>query len=196
MRVAIIPARGGSRRIPRKNIRLFHGKPIIAYSLEAARKAFVFDAVWVSTEDQEIAEVAIQHGANALYRPASLAQDEIGTQEVMQHAVRTLGVDDVACCIYPCAPLIKPATLRDAYHALLNSERDYIVPVGTWLRDPGQFYMGRAEAFLNDRPLVSPRTGLIRVDEETDCDINTEEDWVRAETLYRKAHPADGAQDA
>ena len=76
MRVAIIPARGGSRRIPRKNIRPFHGQPIIAYSIEAA--SMVFGQVWVSTEDAEIAETAHKLGAFVLYRPRALAADVIG----------------------------------------------------------------------------------------------------------------------
>lgn len=192
MRVAIIPARGGSRRIPRKNIRPFHGKPIIAYSIEAAQNSRIFDRVWVSTEDTEIAEVAIAHGAHVLYRPAALAKDEVGTQEVMQHAVVTLGVDDIACCIYPCAPLLTYQTLWRARDALLDEKRHraYVVPVGVWLRDPGQFYMGKADCFRHDIPLLGPDTALLPVDADTDCDINTEEDWARAEQLFEKRKAA------
>lgn len=187
MKIAVIPARGGSRRIPRKNIRLFHGKPIIAYSIEVANRSMLFDRVWVSTEDSEIAEVATAHGANALYRPRELAKDEVGTQEVMKHAVIALGVDDVACCIYPCAPLLKDFSLRSALRLLTDgTPRDYIVPIGTWLRDPGQFYMGSADAFREGRPLIGKETGLVRIDPSTDCDINTEEDWLRAEQLYKE----------
>lgn len=187
MRVAIIPARGGSRRIPRKNIREFHGKPIIAYSIEAARAA-LFDQVWVSTEDQEIAEVAIAFKAHVLYRPLDLARDEVGTQEVMKNALAAMPGAEVACCIYPCAPLLRPNVLRRALE-LLVGDRNYIVPVGVWLSDPGQFYIGRADAFRRGVPLIGPGTCLMQIDPGTSCDINTEEDWKRADAMYAALQP-------
>ncbi len=192
MRAAIIPARGGSRRIPRKNIRLFHGKPILGYSIEAART--VFDQVWVSTEDVEIAEVAHKLGALVLYRPRELAQDAVGTQEVMRHAVGAIAAAEVACCIYPCAPFLRPRVLYQALQLLAENERRYyVVPVGQWLSDPGQFYLGRAEAFREGRMLVGAGTVLMQIDPRFALDINTEEDWQRAAALYEQLEPYEKA---
>ena len=108
--VAIIPARGGSQRIPRKNIRSFCGKPIIAYSVEAARKTGLFDEIIVSTDDKEIAEVAKQYGASVPFmRAAAIADGVTGVMAVVAHALRELGEDqyDNVCMIYAIAPLLR-----------------------------------------------------------------------------------------
>ena len=112
MNVAIIPARGGSKRIPKKNIKDFLGKPIIAYSIEAAISTNLFDKVIVSTDSDEIAEVAINYGAEAPFlRPKELADDFTGNHKVMRHAINwlenTTGKINYTCCIYPAAPLIE-----------------------------------------------------------------------------------------
>ncbi len=188
MNVAIIPAKGDSTRIPRKNIKMFFGQPIMAYSIQTAQASGLFDRVIVSTDDDEIDAIARQFGAEPLRRGPELSADNVGTQEVVQNALQTLWATgyapDAACCIYPCAPMLKPETLKRAYEMLLVAERDFVVPVATWLRDPGQFYMGRAEAFRQGRPLISVRTGLLVIDPATECDINVEDDWVRAEEMY------------
>ena len=88
MRLAVIPARGGSKRIPRKNIKTFHGKPMIAWSIQAALGSGCFDEVWVSTDDAEIAQVAQEYGAKVPFlRPEELSNDFATTADVMQHAV-------------------------------------------------------------------------------------------------------------
>lgn len=191
MSVCIIPARGGSRRIPRKNIKLFHGKPIIAYSIETALQSGIFDRVIVSTEDREIAETAARYGAELNLRPARLADDDIGTQEVAQQVLRDL--DDVnikyACVLYATAPMLRTDTLEAAYELLASNQHrgtNYVVPVATWLRDPGQFYFGTTQAFLSGRPLLSRWTTMLPIDPSTECDINTPEDWERAERMYLK----------
>lgn len=117
MNVAIIPARGGSKRIPRKNIKLFHGKPMIAYSIEAALKSGCFDKVIVSTDDQEIAEVAKQYGAEVPFiRPAAISDDHATTMDVIQHAIEwyeTQGVTiDKLCCIYATAPFVSSRDIQ------------------------------------------------------------------------------------
>jgi N-acylneuraminate cytidylyltransferase len=114
--LALIPARGGSKRVPRKNIRDFCGKPMIVWSIEAARTAGLFARIVVSTDDAEIAEVARDHGAEVPFvRPAELADDHAGTVPVILHAIRTLedaGQSfDHVCCIYPAAPLVQPDDL-------------------------------------------------------------------------------------
>ena len=123
MRIAIIPARGGSKRIPRKNVRAFAGKPIIAYSIEAAQHSGLFDNVIVSTDDEEIAQVARDFGAATPFmRPPELSDDYTGTTAVVAHAVKQVqrhGREvDAACCIYATAPLIAVDDLR-AGHARL-----------------------------------------------------------------------------
>ncbi|WLA54293.1 pseudaminic acid cytidylyltransferase [Bradyrhizobium diazoefficiens] len=127
MKIAVIPARGGSKRIPRKNIRPFCGKPIIAYSIEAAQKSGLFDEIIVSTEDEEIAEVARQFGATAPFvRPKEIADDFTGTNAVVKHAVGWFaerGTDIThACCIYATAPLIQVRFIREGYERLIGSD--------------------------------------------------------------------------
>ena len=110
--VAIIPARGGSKRIPRKNIRPFVGKPIIGYSIEAALQSQLFDRVIVSTDDAEIASVAKAYGAEVpFFRPAELADDFTGTNAVVKQCLEWLNTQkypvDYACCIYATAPFVQ-----------------------------------------------------------------------------------------
>jgi pseudaminic acid cytidylyltransferase len=134
MRLAVIPARGGSKRIPRKNIKPFHGKPIIGYAIDAALSSKAFDSVIVSTDDAEIAEVAKAHGADLPFiRPPELADDHTPTVPVIAHAIRTcdeLGwkVEDV-CCIYPGAPFISTDDLRTAHEQLVTTGAHYVFPV-------------------------------------------------------------------
>jgi N-acylneuraminate cytidylyltransferase len=129
-RIAVIPARGGSKRIPRKNIRDFCGKPIIAWSIEAARASTLFDKVIVSTDDAEIAEVAVRHGADAPFvRAAELSDDYAGTTEVISHATRW-AMDkgwpvDAVCCIYATAPLIAVEDLSRGLATLESGAWNY-----------------------------------------------------------------------
>ena len=122
-RVAIIPARGGSKRIPRKNIKPFFGQPMIGYSIRAAQDAGLFDRIVVSTDDEEIADVARSFGADIPFiRPADLANDHAGTGAVVIHALewfRKNGTDyDAACCIYATAPLLDPERLKEGWDKL------------------------------------------------------------------------------
>ena len=126
MKIAIIPARGGSKRIPRKNIKIFYDKPIIAWSIEAAKSSNLFDLIVVSTDDIEIAEVASAYGALVPFiRPAELSDDFVGTNVVIKHAVEWLiyniGKIDYVCTIYATAPFIKPIDLISGFSLLLNS---------------------------------------------------------------------------
>lgn len=185
--VAIIPARGGSKRIPRKNIRLFHGKPIIAYSIIAAADSRLFDSVIVSTDDHEIASVAHRYGADIHMRPAHLADDHTGTQAVMQHTLKGIDVEQ-ACCIYPCAPLLQPSDLIHGWQMLYRPGVVYAAPVGEWLRDPGQFYWGWAYAFKELVPLMAEHTVLVPIDPRRAVDINVPEDWALAEQRFDELH--------
>ncbi|MFL0797181.1 MAG: pseudaminic acid cytidylyltransferase [Cellvibrionaceae bacterium] len=231
MRVAIIPARGGSKRIPRKNIKAFHGKPMIARSIEAAKASGCFDRIIVSTDDDEIATIAKQYGAEVPFvRPEELANDHAGTVPVIKHAVDWLqryekvqGQDqkqviDYACCIYATAPFIEAQDIQAGLNKIQQQDCDYCVPVTTYAypiqralklseqgqvsmfqpenfhirsqdleeayHDVGQFYWGAAEAWLNEKPLFNANAVSIVLPRERVQDIDTEEDWQRAEKLF------------
>jgi pseudaminic acid cytidylyltransferase len=134
MRVAIIPARGGSKRIPRKNVRPFAGRPMIAYAIAAAREAGVFDRVVVSTDDAQIADLARAEGAEVPFmRPPELADDHTPTVPVIAHAARACGAtgspDETIACIYPAVPLLQPSDLRMAVELLESGRSPYVFPV-------------------------------------------------------------------
>ena len=135
--VAIIPARGGSKRIPKKNIRLFEGKPIIAYSIEAAKRTALFEKIIVSTDSDEIATVAVKYGAEAPFRrPTSLSDDHTGTGAVVWHAVDWLRNNGTAasyvCCIYATASLIRPEFIVKGYELLRRSSVTSVISVTTF----------------------------------------------------------------
>lgn len=136
--LAIIPARGGSKRIPRKNIKPFCGKPIIGYSIEAARAAAIFDAILVSTDDEEIASVAESSGAEAPFRrPPELADDHAQTLPVIAHAIGWFeehrGPVTCVCCIYPTAPFVQPSYLREGLELLqAHPEADFAFSVTSY----------------------------------------------------------------
>jgi N-acylneuraminate cytidylyltransferase len=132
--VAIIPARGGSKRIPRKNIRDFCGKPMIAWSIEAALQSGCFERILVSTDDQEIAETARSFGAEAPFiRPEELSDDHAGTLPVVAHAVQWLQdravVPELVCCIYATAPMLRAEDLVQGMGVLEGSEADFAFSV-------------------------------------------------------------------
>lgn len=224
MNVAVIPARGGSKRIPRKNIRIFAGKPIIAYSIEAAIACASFDRVLVSTDDEEIAAVAQSFGAEVPFlRPKSLADDFTGTNAVVRHALLWLQEQGApaayACCIYATAPFIQPHFLRQGFERLVATGKSFAFsvtsfpfPIQRALRitadggvepfypehrftrsqdleeayhDAGQFYWGSAAAFLGDAVVFSPASLPVVLPRHLVQDIDTHEDWERAELMYR-----------
>lgn len=132
--VAIITARGGSKRIPRKNIRDFCGKPILAYSVEAAIQSGVFDTVMVSTDDEEIAGIARQWGAEVPFlRSDKTAGDYATTNDVLMEVLEEYenrGVSyEMACCIYPTAPFVTGEKLKNAVEKLQQSDADTLIPV-------------------------------------------------------------------
>lgn len=137
MNVAIIPARGGSKRIPRKNIRDFFGKPMIAYSIEAAKRANCFDRIVVSTDDHEIAEIAENYGAEVPFiRPVNLSDDVTGTIPVVKHAIDMLEGDsnsiNLVCCVYATAPFIYYQDLITGHHLMMTKACDYAFSVTSY----------------------------------------------------------------
>ena len=137
MKVAIIPARGGSKRIPRKNIKHFFGKPMLAWSIEAAIKSKCFDQIICSTDDDEIANIAQEYGAlTPFVRPKDLSDDHIGTIPVIAHAVEYLQRNgdkiDLSCCIYATAPFIQPIDLQKSLEKMQNNDLDYCFSVTSY----------------------------------------------------------------
>lgn len=132
--VAIITARGGSKRIPRKNLRPFLGKPIIAYSIEAALTCGVFDTVMVSTEDEEIRDLALHCGAEVPFmRSATMADDFATTADVLKEVLAAYEASgesfDLACCLYPTAPFVTAPKLAEAFNRLISEDADTVLPV-------------------------------------------------------------------
>jgi N-acylneuraminate cytidylyltransferase len=224
MNIAVIPARGGSKRIPRKNIRPFCGKPIIAWPIDAARASGLFDHVIVSTDDPDIAETARGLGAEAPFeRPAELADDHAGTIPVIAHATgwaRDQGWPvDAVCCIYPTAPMIAPDDLAEGLRLLGEGTHDFVLTATDYaspifrafrqaedgglamvfpqhfdtrsqdlpraLHDAAQFSWGRPDAWLTARTLFGPRTTALLIPRWRVQDIDTPDDWTRAEALFR-----------
>ncbi len=133
-KIAIITARGGSKRIPRKNIKEFCGKPILAYSIEAAIQSGVFDRVMVSTDDEEIAEIAKRYGAEVpFFRSEKTSNDFATTNDVLLEVLAEYEVRgeqfEMGCCIYPTAPFVTAEKLRNAVETLEKSDADTLIPV-------------------------------------------------------------------
>jgi N-acylneuraminate cytidylyltransferase len=224
MKLAVIPARGGSKRIPRKNIKLFCGRPIIAWSIDAALQSGCFDRVVVSTDDAEIAEVAQQCGAQVPFiRPAELSDDHTGTTAVIAHAINWFAARGEApeqvCCLYATAPFVTAEDLRTGLKLLTESGADYALPVASFAfpiqrairitstrriemfnpgnfntrsqdleaayHDAGQFYWGRASAWIQGKMIFSPASMPVLLPRHRVQDIDTLEDWLMAEYLFR-----------
>lgn len=224
MKLAVIPARGGSKRIPHKNIKLFCGKPIIAWSIEAAHLSGCFDYIIVSTDDAEIANIARAHGAEVPFiRPPELSDDYTGTTPVIAHAInwmtRNSAPIDFACCIYATAPFIQAEDLQLGFDLLEQSGADYAFSVCSYpfpiqrafritadqrvemfnpehfntrsqdlekaWHDAGQFYWGQSNAWLAGRPLFSHAAVPVLLPRHRVQDIDTAEDWERAEWLFK-----------
>ena len=145
MNIAVIPARGGSKRIPRKNIKLFHGLPVIAYAIKTAKESGVFSEVFVSTDDAEIAEVAESFGATIPWmRPKDLSDDYTTTVSVMQDAVNKLKSSlnelEYVCCIYPVTPLLQPNFISQGLQILKDRDWDYVLSASRAETPPERFF--------------------------------------------------------
>lgn len=220
MSLCIIPARGGSKRIPRKNIALFHGRPMIGWSIDAARTSGLFDRIIVSTDDPEIAEVARAEGAEVPFlRPADLSGDLTPTVDVIAHAVQAAEMkpETPVCCLYATAPFVRAGDLATGL-ALLQAGGTYAMavtrfayPIQRALRrgadgavsmiepglmqtrsqdleeawhDAGQFYWARAATWAARTPVFGPGARGVALPSWRVVDIDTPEDWARAEVLF------------
>ena len=224
MNICVIPARAGSRRIPRKNIKEFNGKPIIAYSIEAALKSNCFSQVIVSTDDDEISEVAKKFGAHVPFvRPDELSNDYVGTIPVIKHTIEWMEdnnnyIENV-CCLYATAPFIQSKIISKAYKQLKDSSADYCFSVTKFTfpiqraikiiqgdkvnmfypeyfnersqdleesyHDAAQFYWGKVQAFKDELPIFSESSTPFILPRYLVQDIDTQEDWIRAEVMYQ-----------
>ena len=222
MKIAIIPARGGSKRIPGKNSKIFCGKPMITWAIGHALESNMFAKVIVSTEDESIAQLALSTGAEVPFmRPLNLADDFTPTVPVIAHALGfcdAIGWDiEYACCIYPCAPFLQPADLVDAFALMQEKDAHFVYPVTEYAHpahramrrlptgqmqlfqpeheltrtqdlaksyhDTGQFYWGKAIAWKAQMKMHTAGVGMV-VPSWRVVDIDSEEDWTRAELLY------------
>jgi len=217
--VCIIPARGGSKRIPRKNIIPFHGRPMIGWSISAALETEIFARIIVSTDDEEIAEIALREGAEVPFlRPTSLSDDLTPTVPVIAHAIQALSItEDVAvCCLYATAPFAVTEDIRAGYSLLdgkgyVVSVTSYPFPIQRALRkssagqiemlhphhmttrsqdleemwhDAGQFYWAFASTWSEGRPIFGAGTKGLELPRFRVQDIDSWEDWKRAEVLF------------
>ncbi len=221
--ICIIPARGGSKRIPRKNIKLFHGKPLIAYSIQTALESKLFEDIYVSTDDDEIAEISKLYGAKVIQRPKELADDFTGTGDVVKHALSVVEKKyDFCCTIYATAPLLQVKYLKEGYEKLNSSDAHMAFSVTSmpfpiqrtfkitkdsrcemfWrenfskrsqdleeaFQDAGQFYWERLDRDMKDIPFGSDSIPIV-LPRHLVQDIDTLEDWERAEKLYKLICP-------
>lgn len=221
--IAVIPARGGSKRIPRKNIKPFCGKPMIAYSIEAAIKAGIFDEIIVSTDDEEIADIAKNAGASVPFmRPKELSDDYTATGAVVEHAIKFLQArgDRIkfVCTIYATAPLIDEFYIKLGLEKLRASNAKNAfsctsMPFPIWrtfkiakdgrcemfwrenfakrsqdleeaYQDAGQFYWTNLDAPSSDEIFFGRDSIAIVLPRHLVQDIDTPQDWIRAEFLY------------
>ena len=183
-RVAILPARGGSVRIPGKNIRDFMGQPMISYPIRAARASGLFDRILVSTDDDLIDSVARACQAEVIWR---LPDDgSKGTQEIAREVLGEMPEVRSACVIYPCSPFLSASELKLGRVALELPGRRYSMSVkADPLSDAGCFYWGWRSSFRNREPLIGPHTAMVPL--ERAIDINTPEDWAEAERMYEES---------
>jgi N-acylneuraminate cytidylyltransferase len=132
--IAIITARGGSKRIPQKNIKDFFGKPMLHYAINACKEAGIFSEIMVSTDSEEIAGIARQYGTQVPFmRSEKTSSDFAITYDVLEEVINNYKSNgkkyDYICCVYPCVPFLKGQTLKDAYHQLTSSNNDALQPV-------------------------------------------------------------------
>ncbi len=147
--IALIPARGGSKRFPRKNLAVVNGLPMVAYAIRTAKAAGVFDRIMVSTEDAEVIDVAKEHGAEVIERPVNIAQDRSTVAEVCVHALEMVPGVELMCCIYATAVLIKPGSLV-ASHAIIAADEttDHLMGVSEYEHPPVQALKSDQNGYL------------------------------------------------
>lgn len=225
MNICIIPARGGSKRIPRKNIKLFCGQPMIAYSIKSAIESNIFDRIIVSTDDDEIAKTSINYGAEVPFlRPKELSDDYSTTTDVIEHAHAWLIDNQVSvkflCVLYATAPFTSSNDIINGFNQIKNYKNckvvfpivEYNFPIQRAIKltnngsldmfqpehllsrsqdlekayhDAGQFYWMRSEFIGSGASPFSKIARPIIIPHYRVQDIDTDDDWIRAELIYK-----------
>ena len=224
MKLCIIPARIGSKRIPKKNIRDFCGKPIIGWSIHTAVESNCFDKIIVSTDSEEIASISEKYGAEVPFiRPKNISDDITGTLPVVNHSIKfveaNFGKVELVCCIYATAPFLEPSFLRKGLLKIKENNANFCYSATSFpfpiqraikitsekkskmffpefqntrsqdledsYHDAGQFYWGRASSWLEKRRIFDDNSIPLLIPRYKVQDIDTEEDWIRAEMMFK-----------
>ena len=224
MNICIIPARGGSKRIPKKNIKNFCGRPIIQYSIEIAKESKLFKHIVVSTDNEEIAKIAEKSGAEVPFiRPDYLSKDNISTRPVINHAISEVeklwGIPKYICNIYSTAPFLLANDLCKSFQMLINKNSEFVLSAASFAypiqrgflidkknnlkrinpehrltrsqdlqeayHDAGQFCWGTYSSYLENLDPISNIGCAYIIPRYRVHDIDTFEDWERAETIYK-----------
>ncbi len=224
MRIAIIPARGGSKRIPKKNIKFFHGVPMLEICIRKLQQTNVFDRIIVSTDSREIADVADNAGAEIPFlRSHELSDDYSDTRSVILDVIKRLEKEiesvDLVACVYPCIPLISVTEIKNIYHMALNNQKGYTFPVASFpypvqralylnkrrnvemlfpehyssrsqdlaetFHDAGCMYFATPQVWRQSSKIFSSMSRGVPIPRYMVQDIDTPEDWMHAELLYK-----------
>lgn len=224
MKLCIIPARVGSKRIPKKNIRNFCGKPIIGWSINTAIESNCFDKIIVSTDSEEIASISKKYGAEVPFiRPKNISDDITGTLPVVNHAIKFVeanyGKVELVCCIYPTAPFLETDFLRKGLLKIKENNANFCFSATSFpfpiqraikinsdnkskmffpeflntrsqdledsYHDAGQFYWGRTSSWLEKKRIFDEDSIPLLIPRYKVQDIDTQEDWIRAEMMFR-----------
>ena len=225
MNLCVIPARGGSKRIPKKNIKIFCGKPIIFWSIEEAIKSKCFDKIIVSTDDEEIANLVKGYDVEVPFvRPKDLSHDHIETIAVIAHAIKyqaqNYQTPSNVCCVYAAAPFIRASDLKISFQMLEGSDANFVFPATSYAypiqrsfritdnhrvdmlqpqyvnsrsqdlekvyHDAGQFYWGKVNAWIENNCIISKNASPMLLPRYRVQDIDTLEDWHRAEMMFNQ----------
>lgn len=218
--ICVIPARGGSKRISQKNLKEIDGLPIIGQTVRRARESNLFSDIFVSTENEEIAQTSMKFGAQLISRPSELADDFTPTLDVISNAVEMLELEPtlLVCCLYPVTPLLNYSRIAQAADVIRQGECDYIFPalplsnqiqrsfecdlegrisefergksmmrtqdLGKKYVDAGQFYLGKAENWLQRKAIFSINSSVVILNPWEVLDVDTPEDWEIMESVY------------
>mgnify|MGYP001391476346 CR=1 FL=1 len=183
--IAVITARGGSKRIKNKNILNFFGKPMIAYSIIAAKKSKLFDKIYISTDSRKIKKISEKYGGKVPFlREKKLSDDFTGTHEVVKNFLEKAKIKkEFICCIYPTAPLMRSWDLVRGFNKLLKNKNSYIYSANIKKQtykhkfvDSGQFYWGTLKTWINKKNILQKRSIKIKIPIKYSQDLNNYED--------------------
>ena len=213
MNIAIIPARGKSKRIKNKNSKLFFGKPIITYAIELALKSKIFEEVVVTSNDEKIIKISKKYGAKVLRRPDHLSKNSVPIIDVVSHAIKKINKLNTepskVCCIFPISPMITKKILLKSLKVLNRKKFNYVFPVTKYTNsnqnklfvsndkitkdkknsrtffDAGQFYWGTVKAWKKKFDIFGDKSGIIHLSSKKFVDVNNSTDWKILEKIIK-----------